>query len=116
MGAGDEVVPMRGWSRTIVVGATVAILALAGAAGGRIAAGPTETAFGCLVLREAPRLQVKAEEELEVYRQKEHRRMTTYGWVDQAAGTVHMPIEKAMEMVMERGMPVRKEAPAAVKK
>jgi len=78
---------------------------------------PSTTALsGPRELPPAPRLQVKAEEELEIYREKERQRISTYGWVDRTAGTVHMPIEKAMDMVLQRGMPVRKEAPAAAKK
>jgi hypothetical protein len=39
----------------------------------------------------------------------------SYGWVDQKAGTVHMPIERAMEMEIERAhQPVKTEAPAKV--
>jgi hypothetical protein len=31
----------------------------------------------------------------------------TYSWVDQAAGTVRLPIERAKDLVLERGLPVR---------
>ena len=36
------------------------------------------------------------------HRTKEHAESTTYGWVDQKAGIVRLPIERAMELtVME---------------
>jgi hypothetical protein len=31
----------------------------------------------------------------------------SYGWVDQQAGTVHIPIERAMDLLVQRGLPVR---------
>jgi hypothetical protein len=33
-----------------------------------------------------------------------------YGWVDRQAGVVRLPIERAMELVLERGLPTRPEA------
>lgn len=37
-----------------------------------------------------------------------HHQMTTYGYVDQAAGVVHVPIERAMELKLKQGFPVAK--------
>jgi hypothetical protein len=31
----------------------------------------------------------------------------SYGWVDQQAGTMHIPIERAMDLLVQRGLPVR---------
>jgi hypothetical protein len=33
-----------------------------------------------------------------------------YGWVDREAGVVRVPIERAMELLLERGLPTRPEA------
>ncbi len=41
--------------------------------------------------------------------------LTTYGWVNKEAGTVHLPIERAKQLLVERGLPVTApadEAPA----
>ena len=54
-----------------------------------------------------PRLQPNAAEDLVQYREAEHRRLNTYGWVDQNAGVVHIPIERAKELTLQRGLPVR---------
>jgi hypothetical protein len=35
---------------------------------------------------------------------------TTYGWIDQAMGTVRLPIERAKDLVLERGLPARPSA------
>jgi len=44
---------------------------------------------------------------LEEFRQKEDQTLDTYGWVDQNAGVVRIPIERAKELALERGFPVR---------
>ena len=37
----------------------------------------------------------------------------TYGWVDRSAGAVRIPIDKAKDLLMERGLPVRGKTAAA---
>lgn len=37
----------------------------------------------------------------------EDNELYSYGWVDENAGTVHIPIDRAMELLVERGLPVR---------
>ncbi len=60
-----------------------------------------------------PRLQAKPAEELQIVRHDEDQVLTTYGWVNKSAGLVRIPIDRAMQIVIERGLPVRKEgAPA----
>ena len=55
----------------------------------------------------APRLSVKPEIDLKKLQAEEKTRLSSYGWVDQTTGTVHIPIERAMELSIERGFPVR---------
>ena len=52
-----------------------------------------------------PHLQVQPGEELQRLRQDEDRLLSSYGWVDQAHGVVHLPIQRAMEVLVERGLP-----------
>jgi hypothetical protein len=40
-------------------------------------------------------------------------RLVGYGWVDREAGIVRLPIERAMELLLERGLPTRPEAEVA---
>jgi hypothetical protein len=56
-----------------------------------------------------PRLQPNAAEDLVKFREQEYRHLHTYGWVDQNAGTLHIPIERAKELTLQRGLPVRVE-------
>jgi hypothetical protein len=38
--------------------------------------------------------------------------LATYDWVDQKAGTVRIPIDRAMELIAQRGLPMRTQAVA----
>lgn len=43
----------------------------------------------------------------------EEEQLSTYGWVDEGAGVTHIPIERAMELLVERGLPSRPEDEAS---
>jgi hypothetical protein len=62
-----------------------------------------------------PRLQVNGHVELQNYLQRDMNLLKTYGWTDKAGGKVRIPIDRAMDIVAERGFPVRTESPAAAK-
>ena len=53
------------------------------------------------------RLIVREPANLEAFSKHEHEVLTTYGIVDAATGEYRIPIEKAKEMVLQRGFPVR---------
>ena len=59
-----------------------------------------------------PRLQQFPRNELYTFRLDERERLTSYGWESKAAGTVHIPIEEAMRLTVERGLPVQAADPA----
>ncbi len=44
---------------------------------------------------------------LKKFRDHEVEMLTTYGWVDQNAGTVRVPVDVAKELVLKQGFPVR---------
>jgi hypothetical protein len=60
----------------------------------------------------APRLQQIPSKELYDFRTKENKELHSYGWVDKNAGTVHIPIEDAMRLMLERGLPSREQDPS----
>ena len=66
-----------------------------------VAPGYPQTAFP------NPRLEVDERGQLNEIITAEQDRLYTYGWVDESAGTVHIPIERAMDLIVERGLPVR---------
>src|ERR1700733_11579806 len=52
-----------------------------------------------------PRLENDERNELTGFRLREEERLNSYGWVDQQAGTMHIPIERAMQLIEQRGLP-----------
>jgi cytochrome c oxidase cbb3-type subunit III len=54
----------------------------------------------------------RAHARLKEMRATEDAVLHSYGWVDQAAGIVRIPIERAMELLAERGLPARAQPPA----
>jgi hypothetical protein len=66
------------------------------------------------VLPPEPQLQESPAAEIRQFRSVEEQRLHGYGWVDKEAGIVHIPIEEAMRLMGERGLPVRAEAPGLV--
>jgi hypothetical protein len=55
----------------------------------------------------APRLQQFPENEFHEFRLREDAVLQQYGWVNRETGVVRMPIEQAMRLAVERGLPVR---------
>jgi hypothetical protein len=55
----------------------------------------------------APRLQPDPPADWQQLVNEQDQLLSTYEWVDQDAGSVRIPIERAMEVLLERGLPVR---------
>ncbi len=53
----------------------------------------------------APRLQADPFAELAVWRASQQERLTSYGWVEGSAETAHIPIDRAMDLLVEGGLP-----------
>jgi hypothetical protein len=68
---------------------------------------------GAPLLPPAPRLQTQPREDLKNLRAEEQERLDSYGWVDAARGDVHIPIDRAMELLLQQGLPSRQQAPVA---
>lgn len=37
----------------------------------------------------------------------ENKKLNSYGWVDRSNGIVHIPIDRAMDLLLQRGLPAR---------
>lgn len=59
-----------------------------------------------------PRLETSERTELNSFRRQEENTLKTYGWVDEKAGVVRIPIDRAMQLIVQRGLPVRGQTPA----
>ena len=54
-----------------------------------------------------PRLQTNPREDLRALRAREDAVLNSYGWVDKTAGVVRIPIDEAIKLTVQRGLPVR---------
>ena len=57
-----------------------------------------------------PQLQTNPREDLQQLRAEEEQILNSYGWVDKNAGVVRIPIEEAMKLTVQRGLPSRQQA------
>lgn len=64
----------------------------------------------------SPRLQTNSAGELGEMRAQEDAELHSYGWVDRSHGVIRIPIEKAMQLTLERGLPVRQSTPTPAPK
>src|SRR5262245_3622847 len=56
-----------------------------------------------------PRLQVSPAQHMQQMYATEMATLHSYGWVDRQAGIVRIPIDRAIELLTERGLPARHE-------
>ena len=61
-----------------------------------------------------PRLQRFPREDIMKLRIGEEAALHQYGWVDRNAGIVRIPIDEAMKLTLERGLPARPQDPAQI--
>jgi hypothetical protein len=54
-----------------------------------------------------PRLEENERMQLRPFIEDQDRKLATYDWVDKGKGTVRIPIDRAMELIVQRGLPVR---------
>ncbi len=74
--------------------------------------GPTEAkAVNPLEIFPKPQLEQRPVQELRVIRDAENEQLASYGWVDQSGGVVRIPIDRAIDLLSQRGLPARKQAP-----
>ena len=60
-----------------------------------------------------PRLEENERTQLRSFIEDQDRKLATYDWVDKDRGTVRIPIDRAMELIEQRGLPVHAEATAS---
>lgn len=60
-----------------------------------------------------PRLLTDEPKNLQEFRAREAQSLEHYGVIDQATGAVHLPIERAKELLLQRGLAARAGQPGA---
>jgi hypothetical protein len=52
-----------------------------------------------------PRLEVQPSGQLEKLRADEEQQLNSYGWIDRNAGIARIPIDRAIQLILARGLP-----------
>jgi hypothetical protein len=60
-----------------------------------------------------PRLEENERMEINGFRNGEDKVLNSYGWADKPGGPVRIPIDRAMELISQRGLPTRPQTGAA---
>ena len=61
-----------------------------------------------------PQLQTTPVLDLKAVREAEEQTLASYGWVDREKGVVRIPIDRAIDLLVAKGLPVRAVQPAAL--
>jgi hypothetical protein len=77
------------------------------------ALGPEPTPFATArELPPAPRLQAHPQQDLQQTLDGQGQILNSYGWVDERSGRVRIPIDRAMDLLAQQGLPVRGQPPS----
>jgi len=57
-----------------------------------------------------PKLEEDERGQLNGIRLKEEQTLSTYDYIDKSAGTIRIPIDRAMDLIAQRGLPVREQS------
>ncbi len=61
-----------------------------------------------------PRLELYGSRHWQQFRAAEDARLSSYGWLSRSTGAVHIPIERAMDLIAQRGVAALPPAPMAL--
>jgi hypothetical protein len=76
--------------------------------------GPPASPFeNARVLPPKPRLQPAPRLDLQTYCEAQWQELNTYGWVDPHNEVVRIPVDRAMDLIVGRGLPARQAATGA---
>ena len=68
---------------------------------------PASPLFAGRELPPSPRLQVQPRLELKDYCAAQEQRVNSYAWVDRSSGVVRVPVDRAMDLLLARGLAAR---------
>ena len=60
-----------------------------------------------------PQLQINPELDLQTWQATQEAWLHGYGWISEEAGVAHIPIERAMELIVTEGLPTLEPTPLA---
>ena len=68
---------------------------------------PASPLFAGRELPPSPRLQAQPRLDLKDYCAAQEQGVNSYGWVDQPSGIVHIPVNRAMDLILAQGLAAR---------
>ncbi len=68
---------------------------------------PAYTFHNARTLPPSPELEPVPHVLLEKYLTETKKELNDYGWVDRAQGIVHIPVDRAIQLTLQKGLPVR---------
>ncbi len=68
---------------------------------------PSRIALQPHMIAPQPELQTAPAADLRRFQASENQKLHSSGWVDQSAGIIRIPIERAMDLIVQRGLPTR---------
>ena len=74
---------------------------------------PASPFTGTRQLPSGPQLQVNPRQDFLKFRAEQEQSLESYAWENRAAGTVRVPIDRAMELLLQKGVPVAGETSTA---
>lgn len=96
------------WMAVVIAAALIGMRFMFGYFAREMPLGPNPAPFATTrELPPSPRLQVHPHQELRDYCAAQNAAVNSYGWVSQSAGTVRIPVDRAMDLILQRGLPVR---------
>jgi hypothetical protein len=63
----------------------------------------------------APALEAESGQTLDPYRAMVQQKLNSYGWVDRSSGIIRIPIDRAIDLAAQRGLPSRATPPATAR-
>ncbi len=98
-----------GWAGIVLAGLLLVAVAAYWLVGwyGRSTPGATRGTEAPAVAAPQPHLQVNPAQDLSTHRASKQRLLHEYAWVDRRAGKVRIPIDRAMELKLQRAKPPR---------
>ena len=68
---------------------------------------PSRIALNPRNVAPSPQLQTNPQMDLAEVTAAQNKQLHSYGWIDHNGGIIHIPIERAMELIAQRGLPTR---------
>lgn len=96
------------WMAVVIAAALIGMRFMFGYFARTMPLGPNVAPFATTrELPPSPRLQVLPHQELHDYCAEQNAAVSSYGWVNESSGVVRIPVDRAMDLILQRSLPAR---------